>query len=451
MWTNKKLSKKTSLVKIDRICVHQKLEAQPCETQYYRWGSSEDCCSFQKFKLFSGKFSADLSWLIVASVLKQTAFEVRTLKNHLVYEVSEYNPEKVQADIPPEYTYTVNFKVENDVLTPVIVQSVLDNLPEASDGQEGELVSWTDPTELRRSKRRNIQPERYLACDNLPDYEIEVTRLGESKTYKLEKEDTSSDSDDEYNEMPLSVQADNEYQLTGGSKSNSLSYKSNMEWVAAKLRREKKSGKKSVNSDKENGLAIVPGQTSAEKGSVSFDKSILNYKIPEEDSEDIEGMVSRYFYMNQPPSSSKKKTSDLDFMDEESGSKASQKGTRRKYHRTGSHATGLKRDCFYVRQSMYDVRSFKKDSVTAQLCRELIRRSMNNISATLENKPVEPPVFDQWKEFKSKKFSNTEEAKEEEKPPVNNEEEEEISEIDILWREMEVAMASWYLFDDNEV
>ncbi|KAG8380895.1 hypothetical protein BUALT_Bualt06G0064300 [Buddleja alternifolia] len=449
---NKKLSKETSLIKIDQISVLQKLELKPCDAEYYRWSYSDDCSSVQKFKLFNGKFSADLSWLLVASVLKKTAFDVRTIKSHIVYEVSEYNPDIGEVS-HREHSYAVNFKVENDVYTPVIIQFDPSTLPEEGFDVNGDgtLCSY-DLIELRRSKRRIVQPERYLACDNLPDYEIEVTRLGESKTYKLEFDDMSTDEeeDDEYDDdMPLaalSVQADNKYQQNGRSEN----------WISSYIRKSnKKSGPlkhrhmQPSTSDRrrqENDLTIVPSHTSAENG---HEKDSLDVKFPpEENSENIREMVSRYF-MNGSLSSRKKKAFDFNFMEVDSGSsstRVSAKGSRRKYHRRNIHSASSKRDCFYVKESMYDVRSFRKGSVTAQLCRELIRRCMNNIDATLKNEPEQLPVEDQWKEYQSTKYSSKSEA--DEKPATNNEEE--ISEIDMLWKEMELALASWYLLDYNE-
>ncbi|KAK4385284.1 SNF2 domain-containing protein CLASSY 1 [Sesamum angolense] len=346
---NKKLSKETSMIKIDQISVLQRLELKP--------------------------------------FLKKTAFDIRSIRNHIVYEVSEYNPDVAQAD-PCNHTYTLNFKVENEVSTPFIVQFAPDALQEGPEGRE-------------------------------------------SKTYKLEYDEISSDSD-EYDEMPLalSVQADNQYQQYGGAE----------DWI--------RSYKKSAldKGPQGNELAIVPANTSAENSLDFFDKKFRNVKIPEDYSEDIGDMVSKYFYMNASPSSRKKKTFDFDFMEVESGSRRGPKGTRRKYHRRSSLSASLKRDCVYIRESIYDVRSFRKGSVTAQLCRELIRRCMNNIDATLKNEPIQPPVVDQWKEFQSTTSSNKKEL--DEKPTANNEEE--ISEIDMLWNEMELALASWYLFDDNE-
>ncbi|XP_057784680.1 SNF2 domain-containing protein CLASSY 1-like [Salvia miltiorrhiza] len=459
---NKKLCKATTMVKINQISVLQKLEQKPYESQYYRWGSSEDCFSVQKFKLFSGIFCADMSWLIVASVLKQTAFDVRSMRNHIVYEVSEYSPDSGQAD-SPNHTYCVSFKVENNVLTPFVMQADLATNEEGSEGREVGFLCSYDPTELRRSKRRNAQPERYLGCDNLPDYEIEVTRLGESKTYKKEYDESSSE-DEEYDEFPmaLSVQADNEFQHHRSdencsssskrkSKDGAPSHENDGDSDAPKRKSGKKSGMSkyqqklaALKGARQEELAIIPTDGSGGNGSSILDKNFLNFKVPEESSKDIGEMVSRYFYMNGFQSSQKRKT--FDFMDAESGGRKGPKVTRRKYHRVSSHSTSLKRDCFYVRESIYDVRSFRKGSVTAQLCRELIRRCMNNIDATLKNEPVQPPVVEQWKEHQSKKSSNEKEP--DEKPAVNNEEG--ISEIDMLWKEMEVALASWYLLDDNE-
>lgn len=450
------------MISIDQISVLQRLEMKPYEGQYYRWGFSEDCFSVQKFKLFSGIFCADLSWLVVASVLKQTAFNIRSIKSHIIYEVSEYNPERGQTD-SPNLTYCVNLKVENEVLTPSVVQFDLDTLEERIDEPEVELLCSYDPTELRRSKRRNVKPERYLGCDNLPDYEVEVTRLGESKTYKKEHDESSSEEDYEL-PLALSVQADDDYQkhrddenwiktYKRKSKGNAVSKESDADSDAPKHKSSKKSGMskylRKLSAEKEaeqEEFAIVASDGSANNGSSSLDKNFVNFKVPEESSKDIGDMVSQYFYMNGFQSSQKRKT--FDFMDTESGGRKGPKATRRKYHRVSSHTTSLKRDCFYVRESIYDVRSFRKGSVTAQLCRELIRRCMNNIDATLKNEPVQPPVVEQWKEHQSKKNSNEKEP--DEKPPVNNEEEE-LSEIDMLWKEMEVALASWYLLDDNEV
>ncbi|KAL3837781.1 hypothetical protein ACJIZ3_022372 [Penstemon smallii] len=454
---NKKLSKETSIVNMDQIYVLQKLDLRPCDTEYYRWGFSEDCSSIQKFKLFNGKFSADLTWLLVTSVLKQTAFDVRTIHNHIVYEISENTLDSDQVNTH-NHSYAVNFKTENDISTPFVVQFVPTLILEGSN--EDVSSSFYEIVELRRSKRRIIQPERYLGSDKLPDYEFEVTRLGESKRNRVEYDETSSEDDDnDFDEnlpLALSVQADNEFQRIKSHKrklngDSTQSDTSNMVLELSMIKHNRKNNSGSLKNprvqpdegDEKNQLAIVPADSSPADNDL-----LLNFKFPEENPK-IGEMVSKYFHMNDSPSSSKKKKFDFDFMDMGSGSsRGGTKGTRRKYHRKSSHAAALSNDCVYVRESIYDVRSFRKGSVSAQLCRELIRKCMNNIDATLKNEPKETPVVDQWKEFQSSKFENKKE--EEEKPSTSNNEEEEISEIDMLWKEMELALASWYLLDDNE-
>lgn len=430
---DKKLGKEICTVNIDQISVLQKLELMPCETEYYRWGSSEDIFSLQQYKLFNGKFSADLTWLLVASVLKQTAFDVRSIQNHVVYEIWDSNHDKDQPN-PHNHSYAVNFKVENEILTPIVIQYVPASLEAGPDGKEIIPMSYYDVMELRRSKRRNIQPERYIGCDD--PYEIEVTRLGERKTYTWE-----------YDEMPLalSVQADNEYQKHGDAyricsdkrvlSENNLLCTGNFKSGSSKNPRQQ-----SVTRDKgvqENQLAIIPLHANPllQEENPQFAKSGDHLK-------EI-GDYFLNFYGNGSPTFHRKKVSD-DFM--EAGSGGSRKDTSYRKHPTKRNNFN-KRDCFYIRESIYDVRSFKKGSVSAQVCREMIKRCMENIDATLKNEQEQPPVVDQWKEFQTEKSSNKKEP--EEKPSTKNEEE--MSEIDMLWKEMELALASWYLLDAHEV
>ncbi|KAK6145563.1 hypothetical protein DH2020_022383 [Rehmannia glutinosa] len=322
---NKKLSKETTTIKIDKISILQNFESKPCETQYYRWSSTEDCFSVHNFKFFHGKFSADLTWLLIASVQKKTAFDVKSIQNRIVYEISENNSHIGRAN-PRDQSYAVNFKVNNETLTPVVVQFVPSALDERSDRHDefGSFSSY-NLTELRRSKRRHVQPDRFLACDNLPDYEIEVTS------------------------------ADNKYHQNGGAEKWSTSY-------------ERKSNENfQLSSDHASG------------------EQFLNFKIPKNEPKDTDDMVSEYFYMNGSSSSHKRTTFDPNFIDLESGSNRGGKGSRRNYDGKSSCSTSLKRD-------------YKRDK--------------------------------------------------DEKPSTENEEE--MSEIDLLWKEMELALASWYLLDDDE-
>ncbi|XP_051142710.1 SNF2 domain-containing protein CLASSY 1-like [Andrographis paniculata] len=442
---NKRLSKETRIIKVDQIYILQRLEMKPCQDQFYRWGFTENCFSLKKFKFFTGIFCSDITWLIVASVQKKTAFDVRSLQNRLVYEVSEYNPDVVR-ESPQNPAHTLSFKVENDdILTPVLLPYTPPTPQEGSEGLEVGFLRSDDLIELRRSKRRNVQPDRYMGYDNPPDYEVEVSRLGESKTYKLEYGEMSSESEeyDSFDDiaMPLSVQADNEFQKRGGLERWMKSHERNKDSSARKnkskgnknLGGNKRGRKKSVVSEE---LAVVPS---------AAHYSNLRYKFAEDGTFDLGATMSKYAYMNRSPSSGQKDMFDFDFMEFGGESRGSKKGMRRKYRRNHSDSASFKKDSVYVRESIYDVRSFRKGSSTAQLCRDLIKRCMNNIDATLKNEPVGPPVLDQWKEIQSS--AQTNKRVEEEKPPV---EKEEVSEMEILFKEMDLALASFYLFDDNE-
>ncbi|CAA0834435.1 SNF2 domain-containing protein CLASSY 1 [Striga hermonthica] len=453
MLTSKRISKDTILVNLDRISILQRLEQKPSENEYYRWAFSEDCPSVHNFKLFCGAFSSDLSWLVVASFAKRTEFNIRSVNNRIVYEISEHEPEVAQMG-PNDRAYGLGFKMENDVMTPVV--SEIDLSGEWD--KDGQPTSF-DLIELRRSKRRIVRPDRYLACDNLPDYELEVTRLGEGKSHKLEYDDSSSDDNDENDldyDMPLALsvqEEDNEFKSRDGVEKWIRSYKRKLKEAKRKYNKSGKwknllKGRK--DGEKEEELAIVPTNPSpsSEKDSFFLGKNFREPKPRKDDPNRIQELVARYFSTNWSTSSHKKKRFDFDFMDigESAGTRRGPKVTRRKYHRVRSHSTTLKSDCFYVRESIYDVRSFRKGSHTAQLCRELIRTCMNNIDATLRNEPVQPPVLSQWNEFQSNNEANK--AEPEAKQTANNDEE--LSEVDMLWNEMDAALASWYILDDIE-
>ncbi|KAJ6740654.1 SNF2 DOMAIN-CONTAINING PROTEIN CLASSY 2 [Salix purpurea] len=70
---------------------------------------------------------------------------------------------------------------------------------------------------------------------------------------------------------------------------------------------------------------------------------------------------------------------------------------------------------------------------------------MKNIDATIKSKEI-PRVIDQWEEFKAKHSSDQKEKME--FPSV--EDDGQSSETEMLWREMELCLASAYILEDNE-
>ncbi|KAJ6340163.1 hypothetical protein OIU77_008003 [Salix suchowensis] len=159
-----------------------KLDNDPCEAdnnqqeaQFYRWECCVDCSLVQRSKLFKGRFSADLTWLLVASVLKQVEFDVRAVQNKIVYQI--LGGEKEQCSLKSDNRINcVTFKVKDSILTPFVVQLVpTDACSETghiSDTNGTKQSPCYDVASLRRSKRQNVQPERFLACDAPAETEI---------------------------------------------------------------------------------------------------------------------------------------------------------------------------------------------------------------------------------------------------------------------------------------
>ncbi|XP_056169517.1 SNF2 domain-containing protein CLASSY 1-like [Syzygium oleosum] len=160
------LSKEITLVGIDDICILQRLDSKDFKSQLYRWTYAEDCSLLQRSKLLLGRFLADISWLLSTSALYQIIFNVRSLHNKIVYEI--FGRDGRVSFNTDNNLRTLNFKVENEVMIPIVVQHVPTKTSEAGIAfgeHESVLELFSDVMDLRRSKRRNIQPERFLGCD----------------------------------------------------------------------------------------------------------------------------------------------------------------------------------------------------------------------------------------------------------------------------------------------
>ncbi|KAA8534022.1 hypothetical protein F0562_031539 [Nyssa sinensis] len=434
----KTLSKEINMVQFDQISILQKLGRNPCENEHFRWNFSEDCLSLQKYKLFTGRFSCDLTWLVVASVLKQIVFDVRSIQNKIVYHIWEADHDKC----PPnsdKHSKAVNFKLENGIAIPILVPFVPVNTLEeglGSDMHEIVPLSDYDLTDLRRSKRRYVQPERYFGCDDLLESDIEVARIGTCKTLKWE-----------YEEMPLalSIQADHAYHSdkTTEDRKRVRSYKKDFYENFLLCQSEIKSRERrlvvanQIEEDPQlesSQLAIVPVPTEADD--VVIEEDPLDYEIPGNHSEEIGEIISKYIYINGTPKVRRKNTSETKFL--EFGGGWAGKGSHKRYQRRRYHSI------YSERENFRDTRSFGKRSMSASVYRELIRRCMKNIESTINKE--QPLIIDQWKEFRAANTLNERDSTD--TPSVDKEEEN--SEIEMLWKEMELSIASSYLLEDNE-
>jgi DNA repair and recombination RAD54-like protein len=90
--------------------------------------------------------------------------------------------------------------------------------------------------------------------------------------------------------------------------------------------------------------------------------------------------------------------------------------------------------------------TYKRTALSAGAYNKLISSYMKNIDATIKSKEV-PRIIDQWEEFKAKHSSDQKEKME----PSSVKDDGESSETEMLWREMELCLASAYILEDNEV
>ncbi|KAB5544407.1 hypothetical protein DKX38_012519 [Salix brachista] len=515
------LSKETEAVGINEISIVQKLDNDPCEAdnnqqeaQFYRWECCVDCSLVQRSKLFKGRFSADLTWLLVASVLKQVEFDVRAVQNKIVYQI--LGGEKEQCSLKSDNRINcVTFKVKDSILTPFVVQLVpTDACSETghiSDTNGTKQSPYYDVASLRRSKRQNVQPERFLACDAPAETEIGWVR---SLPYMPLKWKAAEDDDEEMH-LPLAylfgthasascteeqtrtevgvsslklellegipvsrtktglkeiksivvnrrehqtelgeVQAgmakriehqksgaDNRRKRQKSTMADRIEHQTRLGDAESGMANRKKHGtqikevKLGVANRREHNdqLAIVPVHT--EDVLVTFEQFDSPVKTPEHYSQEcIEFPIS--YYRKKSPAVHTKNDLDEDSM---FGNGRGRKFSTKKVQRARYRSTHLKQD------DSCATMTYKRTALSAGAYNKLISSYMKNIDATIKSKEI-PRIIDQWEEFKAKHSSDQKEKME----LSSVEDDGQSSETEMLWREMELCLASAYILEDNE-
>ncbi|AES78270.2 chromatin remodeling complex subunit [Medicago truncatula] len=194
----KTLNKEVYATGIDRIFILQRLQHNSCEgliknsdssevVKPYRWDSSEDCSSLSESRLILGRFLSDLSWFVTTSFLKKVSFSIRSVQNKIFYHVMGNDADIIN----PSLLNVVNFKSEKGSIVPVV--SLFDMFCDY-DGEEDEaLPMLSNQIEgLRRSKRRNVQPKRYIGS-SVEKLEVGTFRMRPYKIgcYLIEDENSS--------------------------------------------------------------------------------------------------------------------------------------------------------------------------------------------------------------------------------------------------------------------
>ncbi|XP_023771002.1 SNF2 domain-containing protein CLASSY 1 [Lactuca sativa] len=441
----KAVHKETKMLHIDQMSILQKLEGKPCESNHYRWHLSEDCNSRRIFKLFTGKFSSDISWLIVASVFKQLVFDVGSVDNQIVYQIWDGDSEKSFPN-SENHSTAVNFKLENGNSIPFLVPFIKPQEEKKAICGVDEFASssYFDLMGLRRSKRRNVQPDRYLGDDEVSEAEVDLSRVG------LYRPNSSK-----YEQVPVAFSIQDDHSFTDENKLEYFRkvYKqegylgrqndtSKSKEVRTEVPYKQDPGEHKQNHKHSNSMA---SQSHSSRPYVYAD----SYKPGASDDEggdiNISDIWAKYFSM-QGSSKIHRKKYKAPQMDYDSLGGGLWKGNI-------VNKRGRKKRGSSGKESIYDSRTSFRKSVCASVYRELMSRCMRNIDKSINIE--QPAVIDQWKQFQLGKSlelreNNQVPLKEEEEEEEEEEEMTEEKELEMLWKEMELALATTYLMEETE-
>ncbi|CAN0888413.1 SNF2 domain-containing protein CLASSY 2 [Linum grandiflorum] len=461
------LSKTTDEVGIEKMYVLQKLDNSPCEGRFYRWAYSVDCVVSQRTKLFLGKFCHELTWLLATSVLKHIAFVVRSLQNKIMYQTWAYDEDHNSNTLKTDLIQLncITFKVENDILTPVVQQYIPDsaaNEPAVASSElvvvDLEPVADQEPdVKLRRSGRRRVQPDRFLGGDHISSDEDPgwVRQMPYKTNRRKEEEEDVDDEDDNDDDMyvPLS-------QLFRARNSSAAKHQARGEFAPVKLlendaeagtskqRRGRKRKRKSE-------LSIVPvPDADADVGNEPKESEQPDSPPPRRKSpprNDKNNDVSFGYYSKRGTSGSQRK-SFVSFSTRNPSFKAEedlgfQSGWGSKFiARKPSTMTARYRSFRSRRDNKSgEQRTFKKTALSAGAYNKLINSYMKNIDSTISSKS-ETHIIDQWERFKAK----GDESQTQKTDQFEEEDDGEVSETEMLWREMELCLASGYIFGEDQ-
>ncbi|XP_047316175.1 SNF2 domain-containing protein CLASSY 1-like [Impatiens glandulifera] len=431
----KALHKETIPVQINQISILQRLQRNPCQNKPYRWDLSENCLSIQNYKLFTGRFSADLAWLITASVKKDAEFEVRSIDNKIVYGIRDGNLDGLSSN-------ALNFKEENEQLVPIIVPLLPTNTvhDEADcDLNSPEADLSYDLLGLRRSKRRFVQPDRYMGADCLSDSEFEISRVGTYKTYKWHYVETP---------LALSIQADHAYHFEEDryfeENRSTQSHKRSSNDTGLRAGNLVSSDER-VNQHQTDIVRYQPTTVPVNEENNEKDFEVadpFDAEIPENYSKEFGDIVSKYVDIRCTPNVQNKSVSQFDLAEYQRGQCSMVQDNRgRRKRGCNNMFPGKERDSFRDSGPTGSKKSF-----TVNMYRDMIKKCTENIQSNIHKE--QPPVIDQWKDFRATSFTGHKEGRD--SPAAQDDSEDEDPEIQGLWKEMELGLTSIYLHDNEE-
>ncbi|XBI98743.1 hypothetical protein VPH35_018947 [Triticum aestivum] len=189
--------RREQLVTLNNIFLLQKLQPKELHEGSVQWSCAEDCLSHNRSKLLSARFSQEIAHLVVLSILNGMEFSIKLVEGNIIYRIIKGGRARCNIDsisTPPGFGNSmeiVSFQLRNEALCPIIrnipvTHAKKHNLTEGMrftmkaelDGQledrrftvKTELDGLLDvfsyeQVDLRRSKRRKTQAERFTSYD----------------------------------------------------------------------------------------------------------------------------------------------------------------------------------------------------------------------------------------------------------------------------------------------
>lgn len=431
-----RMNRASVLIGLNQISILQKFFKEQSLDRFYRWRFSEDCCSLVKTRLTLGKFLPDLTWLLVTSVLKSIVFQIRAIQEKIVYQI--VTDEDCQGS--SSSLNAMNITVEDGVF---ISKVVLFNPAEDDTHQDPhvEQESEEEVMELRRSKRRNVRPDRFANSESQPDSKDGWVRMMPYRysTWTVfsddEEEDCDADRDtDDDLYLPLS-------HLLGKKGSTKGFSKDKEREVVLVDKTERKKKKKREGFGRNCELSVIPFTPVFEP--IPLEQFGLNANSL------CDGFSGSHLideidkYRSKAAKYGKKKKPEMEEMESDLCWNDNLGNSVQK--RNGPHSR-IRSACGKTGHSD-EPQIYKKRTLSAGAYNKLIDSYMSNIDSTIAAKNEATSVVEQWEKLKNA----TSASMEAEGRWSEDDDEGETSENEMLWREMELCLASSYILDDNEV
>ncbi|XP_057432003.1 SNF2 domain-containing protein CLASSY 2-like [Lotus japonicus] len=397
------LSKDFKVIGLNQISILQRLGCKSLEDQPFRWDSSENCTKRPQTRLSLRKFVCDISLLAALSLVKNMSFCVRSEQNKILYQIMEKDTTNSDFHIK-----SMNFKLKGGKSLPSIFELATWRIVPAMQNNEVQVLP-----PLRRSTRRIKNPEFYLGyCD------VGSSSVIQTRKYKVD----TSKNDDKLALVNYTTEGGVGTSVQKGCDADAIENE-HIEPISTVL------------APKKGGLDALEPRILHESGQFSS-------QFPSGDTKVVGETSSRHYYnLRSGKKYQRKDSSNSDDMMEDLEPKWEGLNSKIGAERKRRHGSGFSRN----RNDDDDdggneERARRRRALNVDASKEMIDSYLKDIDKlpTIE----EAPINEQWNEA-----INFGKDKETEKI---QREEQEVSEIDMLWREMDDAMIESFLQEQTE-